>query len=553
MLAACGTSLPPTAPPTAVPQPSGAQPAASTSTSTLTSTSTSTSVPASAPTTAATPGSAVQRTQSASQPTASAGAPPRAGGQLRSGQIGDIVTLDPHFLQPSSESVWLSYDRLTAYDQNLEPQPMLAESWELSSDAKQLKLNLRHGVQFHTGREFTSDDVNYSVTRAKDPKVGVGQYATQASWFQSIQTPDKYTAILVSDQPRPLVFDFLENLNMVDKDTLEGPDAKVKSIGTGPFVFTEWAQGDHATYVKNMNYWESGKPYLDEIRVVMLQDAQAMMVQLESSALDIVRNPLRQDFARLRSDPTFQAVTHPANSSANVIGAACYAPPTDHKLVRQALNYAIDRKRIVDTLLLGVGTPESLPWSEGSPAYDAQKAAQYAFDLDKASDLLAQANVSNLTVDIIPNPGNPEGADLAQLYQADLATIGVTLNIIKLEMAVWSDQVNGRKYNGLYYASSANLQLEPGTAYTGRPLNPGDNNEGFSSDTYNSLVAASLTETDPAKLKQIYSQINDVILDESFIMYLTPNPVTLIARTGVHDMTPNLHGGWQFTDAWLDA
>jgi hypothetical protein len=69
-------------------------------------------------------------------------------------------------------------------------------------------------------------------------------------------------------------------------------------------------------------------------------------------------------------------------------------------------------------------------------------------------------------------------------------------------MAIWSDPVSSRTYQGLYYASSANLQLEPGTAYTGRPLNPRDNNEGFSSDTYSFLVAAALAETEPAKLKQ---------------------------------------------------
>jgi peptide/nickel transport system substrate-binding protein len=217
------------------------------------------------------------------------------------------------------------------------------------------------------------------------------------------------------------------------------------------------------------------------------------------------------------------------------------------------LNYAVDRKRIVETLLRGVGKPQSLPWSDGSPAFEAAKMERFGFDLDKANSLLAQAGASDLTVDIIPNPGNPESADLAQVYQADLAKIGVKLNILKLEMAVWSDQVNGRKYKGLYYASSAQLQLSPGTAYTARPLNPDDNNEGFKSDAYASLVAAALTETDAAKLKQIYSQINDIILDESFVMYVTPNTLTLLARAGVQSITPHLHGGWLLTDTWLAA
>ena len=73
--------------------------------------------------------------------------------------------------------------------------------------------------------------------------------------------------MLKSDQPRPLVFDFFEYLNMVDQETLEGPDAKTKAVGTGPFTFVEWAQGDHLTLAQNPNYWQSGKPYLDGISV----------------------------------------------------------------------------------------------------------------------------------------------------------------------------------------------------------------------------------------------------------------------------------------------
>ncbi len=151
------------------------------------------------------------------------------GGTLRVGVATDITSLEPHFSLSwtTSESTWLPYDRLTQYDLKLQPQPMLAESWDLSSDAKQIKLNLRKGVQYHTGREFTSDDVKYTLMRILDPKpVGDGQFTNQSKWFPSIDTPDKYTVILKSDQPRPTVFDFFEYLNIVDKETLEGPDAR---------------------------------------------------------------------------------------------------------------------------------------------------------------------------------------------------------------------------------------------------------------------------------------------------------------------------------------
>src|SRR5262249_6651467 len=143
---------------------------------------------------------------------------------------------------------WSVYDQLITYDLKQQPQPGLAESWELSPDLKQIKLNLRKGVQWHSGRDFTSDDVNYNLMRVRDPKVQVPTLRNWSNWYTTIDIPDKYTIVMTSDLPRPAVFDFLQFFNQVDKDSMEAPDAKEKSIGTGPFVFKEWAQGDHLTF-----------------------------------------------------------------------------------------------------------------------------------------------------------------------------------------------------------------------------------------------------------------------------------------------------------------
>src|SRR5262249_30365139 len=113
-------------------------------------------------------------------PTASAGSatsaptgasPIKTGGTLRTGMVGDIVTVDGILWQPNnSATVGMCYDALITFDDNLQPQPRLAESWDLSSDGTRIKLNLRKAVHFHSGREFTSDDVQYNMLRARDPK-----------------------------------------------------------------------------------------------------------------------------------------------------------------------------------------------------------------------------------------------------------------------------------------------------------------------------------------------------------------------------------------------
>src|SRR5689334_21088863 len=151
----------------------------------------STSVPP-----APTPGNAAAATVTSVAAPQSTGVTPKAGGTIRTGQVGDIANLDGHYAnQLSATTVQLAYEKLVAYDTKLQPQPVLAESWDISADSTTFKLNLRKGVQFHSGREFTSDDVKYNFLRVRQPSVMplAGTLAPQSAWFAAVDTPDKYT------------------------------------------------------------------------------------------------------------------------------------------------------------------------------------------------------------------------------------------------------------------------------------------------------------------------------------------------------------------------
>jgi peptide/nickel transport system substrate-binding protein len=103
------------------------------------------------------------------------------------GMVGDLTQLEGQLIIPGSlDTLWQIYDRLTAYDDKLQPQPMLAESWEVTPDSKEITLRLRKGVQFHSGREMTSDDIRANITRAQNPKTGVGQLAPLATWWTEV-------------------------------------------------------------------------------------------------------------------------------------------------------------------------------------------------------------------------------------------------------------------------------------------------------------------------------------------------------------------------------
>src|SRR5215207_6322588 len=123
----------------------------------------------------------------AAKPQTSA-AQPKSGGTLRLGMVGDVSTLDGHNTTPNQfDTTWSVFDRLISYDARLQPQAELAESWDLSPDLRQIKLNLRKGVQWHSGREFTSDDVNYNLLRVRDAKLQIPTLRNQSNWFTTIE------------------------------------------------------------------------------------------------------------------------------------------------------------------------------------------------------------------------------------------------------------------------------------------------------------------------------------------------------------------------------
>jgi len=486
-----------------------------------------------------------------------AGNQPRAGGTLRMGLASEPANVDGHTRTPgAAESVWLAFDRLTQYDDKLKAQPALAESWDLAANYTSIKLNLRKGVTWHSGRELTSEDVKWNFLRVRDPKVAASTLGSYSAWFTTIETPDKHTVILRSEQPRPTMFDAFELFNMLDPQVMDSADAKSKAPGTGAFILQEWAQGDHMTFVKNKSYWQSGKPYLDGITVRMFRGEQPAMAELEAGSIDAMRMDSVLDVTRLKADPKYTAWLHPNPGTFFELAFNVTVPPFDNKKVRQAFNYAFDRKRFTEQIYLGTAVPSALPWSASSPGYDADKAKAYAFDLDKARALLAEAGVSSLELDIIGiSNAYPLVETFMQAYQADLAKLNIKLNIKTMEAAQWLDQANNAKYNGMYYSGDNNAHVNPATLWSGspgwRPLPK--NNSGWDNQRWKDYVASLSVETDAARQKSLIAEMNDFALDESWVFPISSQPSILMSNNRLQGVVPTMHNGYYYDNAWFGA
>ena len=556
LLAACGgaatpaspgPTVAPTTPPAAAPKPTaGAAGAAPTVPATTTS--------AAQPTAAAVP------TVTSATPTPAASSQVKTGGTLRVGMVGDITGLDPFVWSPNnSNTVGQVHDQLITFDEKFAPQPRLAESWELSSDNKQIKFNLRKGVQYHNGREFTSDDVKYTLLRAQDPKtlnratVGPG-----AAYWSGVDTPDKYTVVLSSDLPRPGAFDSILYLRILDKELTESPDAATRMNGTGAFKFVEWSSGDHITMARNPNYWEPGLPYLNEVDTRIFNDQSSMVVALESSAIDMAFAPSIQDSARLKADPQWNVYNNAELGQYFYLQMNVGSPPLDNKVLRQAIAYAIDRQRFADVIMKGfAGIPKDLPWPTGSAAYEADKNNHYAFDLDKARAMVAQSGVADPQFDLAYALASFAGeyAQLAQIIQADLAQIGVQTTLKPQEIAAFTQAGIGVNppYTGARLSASAFTNVSEPTSHfiLSSTFGSAINQSGFYDDAYKALIAATTDEPDPAKRKQGYSKINDYLLDQAYCLVISGYPNILAQAPNVRDLGYYPVLQWTLRTTWM--
>jgi len=478
---------------------------------------------------------------------------PRYGGTLRVGRVDGLETLDGQRFVSNTIGITYGtvYERLIDYDQKVAPQPMLAESWDFSNDGGQLTLRLRKDVKWHTGREFTADDVKYSVERIRDPKVGGGFFLSYTRRIASVETPDKYTALVNFDPPWPTALDLFGQLNMVDPQTMQGPDAQTTAIGTGPFTFVEWKQGEYVKFAKNPNYWRPDRPYLDGVEIHPTNDAQAMVVQFEGGNLDAICDAPLAQLARLKDDPKYGAVITPSGLGGFYVLGVNQLPPGANQLlqdkrVRQALNLSIDRRRFNQTALYGLGEPANLPWPPGSEGYEPAKQANPEFNLDKARAMFGAAGAANAEFELAFRGTDPEASQFTQILQADLASIGIKLTIKGLESSVFAQYTQGAMHQ-LSLATSAGAQYHPSTLFlSGSGVRIWG---GVDADS----AAAITAEPDEAKRRQMSSQINDTILDQALDMVVGHTQRSLLFAQKVHGLIRSMNQVSTYVDTWLDA
>ena len=485
------------------------------------------------------------------QPTTSSRS--RRGGALRISQPTDIApVVIPHLVVPQNFVLYpLMYDTLLTYDAQLQPQPRLATGWQWSADARQITLQLRPGVKFHSGKPFTSAEVKANLEHLRNPAVG-SEWMSYANQMH-IDAPDPGTLVISFDMPNKSSLDALANTFMSDPATL-GTNT---FVGTGPFRFQEWVQGDHLTFVRNPAHWQSGKPYLDQVTLQIQPDPQTSVVAMESGSLDWVIGVAAEDARRLQADHAYQVLLNASGGNLFfMVGVDTNVPALADKRVRQAFSYAVNRQRMVDAALAGYGRPASIIWPPQSLAYDAGLDQSRAYDLDKARQLLNEAGWDPSTrVALRVGADLPAPAVMAQIYQGDLNAIGVNVSLEQKSTQEMLVLLQKRQVGGAWISPTNLMNFSPATFFTSNAFARVPNPSNFTSDQYTSLVGQATAATDDQTLKTVAHDLTQLMLDESFFIPIAQSQFAGlgVARTTVKDVAWDSTSMYKFQDVWLAA
>jgi oligopeptide transport system substrate-binding protein len=379
---------------------------------------------------------------------------PKQGGAATITFNNDLTTLDPHVgYDWQNWSVIKSiFDGLMDYKPGTtELEPDLAESYTVSDDGLTYTFKLRDGVTFHNGRVMTSADVKYSFERAVNPATqspGGGYFGMIAGYddvaggkataLSGIETPDDKTVVFKLTRP-DATFLHLMAINfgyVVPKEEVEkaGADWGKQPVGTGAFKFTEWAPGQYIKLERNKDYFRAGVPYLDNVTFEFGQDPTVAVLRLKKGEIDIVGDGIPPaQFAEIMADSANKDLIAEGNQlHTGYVTMNVTQAPFDNVKVRQAVNMAINKERIV-RLINNRAAPASQALPPAMPGYNTENKG-YAYDPEGAKKLLAEAGAGEITTELYvmnvdPNPR------IAQAIQQDLAAVGIKAEIRSLAQA----------------------------------------------------------------------------------------------------------------------
>ncbi len=494
----------------------------------------------------------VAATSSAAAASSSAAAA-GAGGVLNYAEAGDFNDFNPWgFGAVNFEMYDQVFSRILWKDGTGKANPDLGESWQMAADNLSFTAKLRQGAQWHDGKPVTASDFVTMFGYLKDPVIskytGAQKIAGLFGPIKDVTAPDPSTVVFSLANPVPYLTDVLDYFFLIRITDPNDPKfLKTLPVGTGPFKMSQWVPSQYAKFDKFSGYFQAGQPLLDTFMFKRLSQAETLVPNLRSGAVQDILITSASDVAPLKADSAYQVTANENSGSIFNVLVNAHKAPFDNPKVRKAFSYSLNREGMVKTAFFGVSAPITSPfYSKSSLAYVENLVNADAFDLDKAKSMLSQAGVTSLTIDIHSTPAWPQMKLFCLIWQQDLAKIGITLNVQDVESAEFYAIGGDPQLKGYYLHPwlTGRTTRDPAIFFATQTNYRGNSKNiyGYVNDQLETLIAQGAVETDAAKRTQIYQQTNQILVDDAPMLQVATNPRIWAATTKLQGVDIDLNG-----------
>lgn len=467
----------------------------------------------------------------------------QAAGVLTIGRREDGTTFDPIRTAQNVDNWVFSnvYDVLVRVDdKGTKLMPGLAESWVISPDGLTYTFKIRP-AKFSDGSDLTASDAAFSLLRIRDDKASL--------WSDSYKIIDKAVAI----DPHTLVITLktpsapflsqlaLPNVSILSEKAMKSLGAEAygeKPVGSGAFSVKEWRRGDRVILEKNPYFWEAPKVSLDGVEWISIPDDNTRMLKVQAGELDTA---IFVPFSRVET----------LQKDSNLVVHMDASTREDHLLinhahgalakqeVREALDLAIDKKSIVETATFGLGTVANSYIPKGALYHYADN-LQRPYDPVKAKKMLADAGASDLKLNYVVNAGNEVDEQIAVMLQQQLAKVGVTTTLQKVDPSQsWQMLIDGDYDISVMYWTNDILDPDQKTTFTlGHDTNMNYMTR-YKNDKVKDLVAAARVEMDPKKREQMYVELQKMAKADVNWIDLYYSPYINVSRKNIANFSQN--------------
>ena len=441
-------------------------------------------------------------------------------------------SLDPHLAVAAGtkEVMFNVFEGLMKPTSTGDLTPAVAESYTVSEDRLTYTFTLREGVKFHNGDEVTAEDVVYSISRCADTTDGT-PLVEAFSVIQSVEAVDARTVAITIAEPSNEFISYMTTAILpADYDQQD-----TAPVGTGPFKFVSRAAQDNIVLERFDEYW--GTPaYLDKVTFKIMENADSLVMSLQSGAIDLCSHLTSTQVAQLGGD------FYVAEGTMNLVQALYLnnaEKPFDDVRVRQALCYAVDKQGIIDLAFDGYGSPiGSSMYPAFGKYFDESLTNYYTKDVEKAKSLLTDAGYPNGFEMTITVPSNYQPhIDTAQVLVEQLKEIGVTAKIELVEWGTWvSDVYAGRQFQSTVVGvdasnMTARALLERFTSdYAKNFIN-------YNNADYDDLFQQALTTYDDAGQTAIYKAMEKNLTENAANVYIQDLADLVAVRQGLEGVT----------------